>query len=127
MLVLDTNILVEIESGNKKIIEEVLSLRAKYGMLSITSAVYAEFLFGFLSINKEKEAEKYVQNFEMINFDIDSAKVFAHIKKILKDKGKFIPIFDLLTASCVISRCGTLITMDNHFENIPNMNLILLD
>ena len=127
MLVIDTNIIIEIEKRNQKIIEKLVKLKQDHPEnISITSAVYAEFLFGFLKIKKEKEAEKYLENCEMINFDKESAVIFANMKKFLEEKGIPIPIFDLLTASCVISKNATLITLDNHFERIPKLKMIIL-
>ena len=127
MLVIDTNILIEIEKRNEKIVGELMELKKSHPQnISITSAVYAEFLFGFLKIKKEKEAEKYLQNCEIINFDKESAVIFANTKKTLEEKGASIPVLDILTASCVISKGATFVTLDNHFDRIPNLKTIIL-
>ena len=127
MLVLDTSVVIEIEKGNSKLINKLLTLRGSYqGNLAITSAVYAEFLFGFMKIGKTKDAEKYIENFDVLNFDSKSAAIFAFIKKGLEDNGKSIPIFDLITASSVISNGGTLVTLDAHFNSVPQLDCVLL-
>jgi len=128
MIVLDNNVLVEIERGNKELINKILNLgEDNPENPAITSAVYAEFLFGFLVTGKEKEVEKYLKGFEMIDFDKNSARKFAELKMELDNKGTPIPIFDLVTASCVMIRNATLVSFDKHFEKVPGLKVISLN
>ena len=127
MLVLDTNVLIEMERKDSRVIEKLARLWKNFpGNLFITSAVYAEFLFGFLKIGKEQAVEKYLHGLEVLNFDLKSAKIFAIMKKSMEDSGRIIPIFDLVTACIVSSNNATLITFDRHFEGIPNLKTIFL-
>ena len=126
MIVLDNNVLIEIERGNKTVVENILSLKEKYPQnIGITSAVYAEFLIGFLAVGKEKEAEYFIKDFDILDFDKESARIFALLKRELDKKGTPIPLFDLITAGTVIRRNATLASFDRHFEKVPGLRLIL--
>ncbi len=123
MIVLDTDVVIEIERSNKKVIEFIADLRKTHPENpAITSAVYAEILYGFLARNKQPPEE--LENFDIIDFDKESAMILAHKKKILDDKGAPIPIFDLITACCAISRGALLVSMDKHFERVGSLNFL---
>lgn len=48
MILLDTDILIEIERNNEEVIAKLTHVRAQYpGEVGVTSAVYSEFLFGY--------------------------------------------------------------------------------
>ena len=127
MLVLDTNILIEIERGNNKVINTLSEIRKEHKeSVAITSPVYAEFLYGFIRKGKEIIAKQYIENLDVFDFDSKSAEVLAKLKHEIEDKGATIPIFDLLTASIVISKKAILVTMDNHFKSVPKIDIILV-
>lgn len=129
MLALDTGILIEIEKGNKKLISAIISIKEKHPQnLAITSHVYAEFYFGILNYKKEKKDNimKRINAFEIIDFNKESAKIFAELKQYMESKGKPLPIFDLLIASGIIQKKATLLTRDKHFKDIPGLNAVFL-
>ncbi len=127
MIILDTNILIEIERGNNKIKNTLSEIRKEHPeSIAITSPVYAEFLYGFIRKGKEQIAKQYIENLEVFDFDSRSAETLAKLKYEIEQKGSTIPIFDLLTASIVITRRATFLTMDSHFKSVPGIELILI-
>lgn len=126
MIILDTDVLIEIERGNQKVISFLANLRkTRPDNIAITSAVYAELLYGFLMRNKQLPQE--LAAFDVIEFDRESADIFAQKKKMLDVKGKPIPIFDLITACCALSRRALLVSFDKHFEQISELNFLLIE
>lgn len=125
MIVLDTDVLIEVERANPKVISALAELRKKHPEnLAVTSAVHAEFVYGLL-VRKKKVPEE-VEAFDVLDFDKESATIFAEQKQRLERQGTPIPLFDLLTASCVMSRGATLASFDKHFEQIQELKLVRL-
>ncbi len=125
MILLDTDVLIEIEHGNDAIIGKLAELRqTNPGNITITSAVYAEFVFGYVQQNKMPPPQ--LDLFDVVDFDKESALVFARKKRELEQKGKPVPIFDLITASCAITQSSLLVSMDQHYQEISGLKLILL-
>lgn len=130
MLVLDTNILIEIENNNYKIID---LLKQSIGEFSsnpvITAPSYTEFLYGVLDKPelKKQRSEQFLDDFDLLHTSKNSSRLLANIKYKLEKAGKMIPIFDLFVASIVMDNSATLVTMDEHFKNIEGMRLIIID
>ncbi len=125
MILLDTDVLIEIERNNEEVITKLSEVRAKYpGEVGITSAVYSEILFGYLK--KNKQISPGFDSLEIVDFDKDSAKIFAVKKKELEQKGTPIPLFDLLTASCTLAHEATLVTSDSHFKEVKGLKVIFV-
>ena len=126
----DTNILIEIESNNLKIIQEVESLRkTKLENLFISIFTFSEFYYGILRKspkNKEKLIER-LNDFVLINTSKQSGIIFCEITSQLKDAGKMIPQFDAFIAALAIENDLTLVTLDEHFKLVPNLRVIVLE
>jgi len=58
--------------------------------------------------------------------NIEIAKIYGEIKSDLKSKGKPIPENDIWIASIARFYNLTLLTKDNHFNEVTNMSLELL-
>ena len=125
MILLDTDILIEIERKNEEVITKLSQVRTEYpGEIGITSAVYSEFLFGYLKKNKKIPPD--FDLLEVIDFDKESARIFAEEKKELEQKGTPIPLFDLITASCALANGATVVTSDGHFKNVKRLKVIFI-
>ena len=125
VIVIDANIIIELEKGNQKIADRLKYLYDQNKETpTLTSAIYAEVLFGY--VDNIKKPIKELNSFRILDFDKSSAEIFAKTKKELERKGKMIPLFDLITASCAISNNATLVTVDKHFKNVPGLKKIIL-
>lgn len=123
-LVFDTSILIDLERGEKNILEALRELKDRYpSPPKITFISYFEFLHGIRNrknINKEK-CLSFLNMFEVIQ----TTKITAKVLSILKSNYE-LPLADLLIASQVIENDLLLLTKDKDFQNIEELQKILL-
>jgi tRNA(fMet)-specific endonuclease VapC len=110
---LDTNICVFFLRGKlSSLLRRVIA--HKPSDIKIPSIVAAELQYGAkksLRITQNMEqVEKFLSPFEIIPFDMASAQAYGGIRVSLEKAGQIIGPNDLIIASTVISRCGTLVT-----------------
>jgi len=126
---IDTNILIEIENNNLEIIKKIDALKKTSGdNLFISIFTFSEFYYGILRKspkNKEKILER-LDDFGLINTSKQSGITFCEILSQLKETGKIIPQFDIFIAALAIENNLTLITLDEHFREIPNLKVVVL-
>ena len=96
--------------------------------IKISSIVKAELLLGALKSDDPKKVlsivEKFLDPFEIISFDENSAGVYAQIRYDLEKKGQLIGPNDLLIASTVLAHQGTLITHNmDEFKRIGHLKI----
>ena len=130
MLVLDTNILIELVSHNPSIIKELQKVLEKHpSQPYTTSPSYSEFLYGYTKspVHEQEKAKEFLNQFILLHTTKASSQILAELKHNLESKGKPIPVFDMLIASIVMDKKATFITLDEHFKNIPNLSVIILD
>jgi len=121
---LDSNIVIEIFSGNKLIADKINGLSTFY----ISSIVLGELYIG---INRVADKAKHLQKLNsflelciVLNIDKTTAEIFGEITADLYKKGKPIPSNDVWIASTVKQYDLTLISRDKHFAEVNN---ILID
>src|SRR3972149_2221644 len=104
MLILDSDIVIELERRNKDVLTALHKLRQEHPEnLAITSAVYAEVYYGALAVPaKAAKVTELLQAFDILNFDAKSAQKFSETKLFLEKSGNMVPIFDLLTAAIAL-------------------------
>ena len=127
---IDTNILIEIESNNSKIIQKIDDFKKANGEnLFISIFTFSEFYYGILRKspkNKEKLVER-LSDFGLVNTSKQSGIIFCEIMSQLKGAGKIIPQFDAFIAALAIENDLTLITLDEHFKLVPNLKVMVLE
>ncbi len=130
MFVLDTNVIIEIDNRNEKVISFIQGMLSKFpSPPCITAATYSEFLYGALQYSavKQQKSREFLDIYEILHTTKNSSLLFAKIKYNLEKKGKSIPLFDILVASIVIDREATLLTMDAHFKDIEGLHVIVIE
>jgi predicted nucleic acid-binding protein len=63
---------------------------------------------------------------EIIDVNADVARKYALIYRSLEKKGTKIPINDVWIAACCMEVGGTLLTRDQHFEAVDQIEVIVL-
>jgi len=63
---------------------------------------------------------------EIIDVNADVARKYADIYRSLERKGTPIPINDVWIAACCMEVGGTLLTRDQHFEAVDQIEMIVL-
>lgn len=121
--VLDTNVYCLCDIGN----ENALSLLEEASSFFLPSIVYGELYYGFRHGGRfeknMRHLEKFISQFgvEVIDVNTDIAKKFGDIYASLRKKGKPIPTNDIWIAACCMEVGGTLITVDNHFKEVEQI------
>lgn len=124
---LDTNICIYIL---KKKPQNVYNNFIKYdvGEIAISTITFAELQYGVQKSSKIIENQlalnEFIKPFNVIDFDFNSAIVYAEIRAELEKQGKIIGTMDLLISSIAISNNLTLVTNNTkEFERIELLKL----
>lgn len=127
MYYLDTNTCIYFLKGTYKSILTEFKLH-KPEDLKIPSLVKADLLLG-VEKSERKDVNKaaytkFLEPFEVISFDDDSAVVYAKIRAELEKNGKVIGPNDLIIAATVMAHNGILITHNTkEFNKISGLHI----
>ena len=128
-LVLDTNVYCDYAEG----LPETVDIIATHGeFIFLPSIVIGELTYGFIKGSKRQYNEKKLRQFisrlkiGIIHVDDDVARKYATIYLSLVIKGSKIPMNDVWIAACCMEIGGTLLTRDKHFENIEQIESIIM-
>ena len=128
-LVLDTNIYCDYAEG----LPEVVDAIATHGQyLLIPSIVIGELHYGFMKGSRQRFNEKKLRQMisrlkiEIINIDAEVARKYALIYLFLEKKGAKIPINDVWIAASCMEVGGTLLTRDQHFGVVEQIETLIL-
>jgi predicted nucleic acid-binding protein len=128
-LVLDTNIYVDFGQGRQEVVD-LIATRSTEILLPVI--VLGELFYGFQKGSKSKENETRFRHFitglgvSIIDVDEEVARKYSLVYSALSARGTPIPINDVWIAACCMSVGGTLLTRDRHFEQIEQIDKIIL-
>ena len=127
--VLDTNAYVDFALGVPGVVD-LIATRSTEILLPAT--VVGELFYGFMKGARfdynEERFHHFVATLEVriINIDEDVARKYAVIFLDLSRKGSRIPVKAVWIAACTMNTGGTLLTRDRHFEQVDQIDKILL-
>jgi len=127
--VLDTNIYVDFGQGRQEVVD-VIATRSTEILLPVI--VLGELFYGFQRGSKSKENEARFRYFvtslgvSIIDVDEEVARKYSLVYSALSARGTPIPINDVWIAACCMSVGGTLLTRDRHFDQIEQIDKIIL-
>ena len=125
MILIDTDIYIELLKGNKRIVQR----RGEYeGPIGICFMTIAELYYGAeKSMEPAKNIEtidKLLLTLEIVQPDLSILRRFGAIKAQLRKEGTPIADADVFIASATIERAEKLITGNKkHYERIPGLVL----
>lgn len=128
--VLDTNIYVDFAMGRPDVVD-ILAVQSSEILLP--AVVMGELFYGFMKGSRtrynEEKFHRFVTELEVsiIRVDEEVARKYAVIYSTLTDSGTRIPINDVWIAACCMSVGGTLLTRDRHFQQVGQIDKIMLD
>ena len=129
-LVLDTNVYCDYAEG----IPNVVDYMAVHGEdIFLPSIVIGELTYGFMKGSRQKFNEKKLQEVikklqvKIINVNQNVSRKYALIYLSLVKKDNKIPINDVWIAACCMEVGGTLLTRDRHFQNVEQIETVILD
>jgi tRNA(fMet)-specific endonuclease VapC len=110
---LDTNICIYFLKGQFAPLIEAFH-RKQPDSIKIPAIVKAELLYGIEKSTRKTEnrslCNRFLDPFEIVDFDDESATHYATIRYSLEKRGKIIGPNDLIIASTVIAHNGVLVT-----------------
>lgn len=128
-MVLDTNAYVDFAEGR----EDVVTLLAtRSSEILIPAVAVGELFYGFMKGNRpdynEEKFRRFVTSLDVsiIPVDQEAARKYAVIFLALISKGTPIPINDVWIAACCMAVGGTLLTRDHHFNQVDQIDKIIL-
>ena len=125
MILLDTDICIELLKGNKRILQR----RDQYdGPVGVCFMTIAELYYGAEKSRDPSKnidtIEKLLITLEIVHTDIAILKRFGIIKALLQKQGESIADADILIASATLEKAERLITGNTkHFERIAGLAL----
>ncbi len=125
MILLDTDICIELLRGNQTVIEK----RQNYeDRVAISFMTVGELFYGAeRSTNRVKNmnvVEEFILSIDIISTDIEILKKFGELKASLYKNKILRPDADILIASVALTKCSKLITGNiKHFTRFDNLSL----
>lgn len=123
MILMDTDICVEILRGNQSVIEA----RAKREeSVAISFMTVGELYYGAeRSKNRIKNigiVDEFILSLSVINTDLEILKKFGELKSKLSRKNTLLPDADILIAATAYTKCSKLATGNTrHFNRFENL------
>ena len=128
MPVLDTSFLVDLMRGQEEALDALARIEEEYHDLSTTVVNLLELFRGaYLSERREENIAKVieiVENLDTVGIVWDTYPIYGALSATLKDKGIPVNEFDVVIAALVLGTDGILVTRDQHFRNIPGLEVI---
>ena len=128
-LVLDTNIYCDYAEG----LPHAVDFLATHGEdIFLPSIVLGELAYGFMKGSRQQFNERKLQeiikklNIEVIDVNQNVSRKYAIIYLSLVKKGTKIPINDVWIAASCMEVGGTLLTRDQHFQYVEQIESVLL-
>ncbi len=121
---LDSNIVIEIFDGNKIFADRI----SKEEILYLPCIVLGELYTGVNRVLDKSKHLKMLTDFlklcTVVNIDSLTAKYYGETIAALYKKGKPIPTNDVWIAAIAFQHDFTLITIDKHFKEVPDLHMI---
>ncbi len=128
-LVLDTNIYCDYAEGTPEVVDIMVESGEE---LFLPAPVVGELNYGFMKGSRQKYNEQKFREItekleiSIVDINKDVARKYAIIYLSLVKQGRKIPINDVWIAACCMEVGGTLLTRDNHFRNVTQIDNIII-
>jgi predicted nucleic acid-binding protein len=128
-VVLDTNIYVDFAQGKPDIVDLLATQSTE---ILLPAIVLGELYYGFMKGSRSRYNEEKLHHFvstlevSIIHVNEQVARKYAIIFSALTNKGVRIPINDVWIGACCMSVGGILLTRDHHFEQVNQIDKIIL-
>lgn len=120
---LDTNIVIALFAEDSMVQEKL----KKATQVFIPIVVLGELYFGARKSTRVddnlKRIEEFAANNAVLSCDLSIAREYGRIKNMLKDKGRPIPDNDIWVAAIAFQNKLTLVSKDEHFSEIDDINI----
>ena len=123
MILLDTDVCIEILRGNELVIEKRFECDERIAICFMT---IGELFYGAkkskYKLKNLNLVEEFILSIDVINTDFEILREFGELKASLFDKKILLPDADILIASTALTKCSKLVTGKNkHFNRFDNL------
>jgi tRNA(fMet)-specific endonuclease VapC len=122
-IILDSNIVIEVLTGNKEIADKINKLPGFY----ITSVVLGELYVGVNRVSNKVKHLKMLNTFlklcTVLDTDSITARYYGELMAVLYKKGNPVPTNDVWIAAIAKQYGYTIVTMDKHFREMEDVNV----
>lgn len=129
-LIIDTNIYCDFAEG----VSQTVDILATHGeTLYIPAVVVGELSYGFLKGDRRFENERKLNevirllDIRIVDVTRSVASKYGLIYLSLVRRGREIPLNDVWIAACCMEIGGTLLTRDNHFRYVEQIDTMILE
>jgi predicted nucleic acid-binding protein len=125
VILLDTDICIELLRGNSKVIEKRKDYDERVAVSFMTAA---ELFYGAEKSGNKKDNSNLIEGFlltvEIIHSELDILRKFGELKASLGKAGKILADADIFIGATAIVRCSRLITGNvHHFRRIEELRI----
>ncbi|MGD0406245.1 MAG: type II toxin-antitoxin system VapC family toxin [Candidatus Bathyarchaeia archaeon] len=121
MTLLDTSVIIDFLAGDQKIVALIQEIIRREDVKTTTITEY-ELLRHKTKIRKQA-AERFLSGVTVYSFDRAAAQRAALLFEELRDSGRMINENDLLIAGISLANDELLLTRDQKFGNLDNVNI----
>lgn len=123
MILLDTDICIELLRGNNVVIERRAACDER---VAISFMTVGELFYGAersqYKLKNINLVEEFILSIDIINTDFEILRKFAELKARLYEKNLLLPDADILIASTALTKCTKLVTGNiKHFNRFENL------
>lgn len=122
---IDTDWMISFFNGRASTVQLMGTLADEGVALSIIT--YAEIYDGLLSrpgsAARLRQLDEFIETMPMILLDTQIARQYARIRSNLRSRGALIPDNDVWIAATARAHGLTLVTRDEHFARVPDLQL----
>ncbi len=120
---LDTNVVIAFLTDDKSVHRPNPT-----DQLYVSSTVIGEMFYGVFNSNQVEENTnrlvEFVRDTVSVPCDNGTARVYGEVKSALRKRGRPIPDNDIWIAAVAIQHSLSLVSRDEHFTNIDQLNLV---
>lgn len=120
---LDTNIVIPLFAGESAVLEKIEMAQEIYIPIIVMGELYYGAYKSVKVQNNLLKIEELGVEANLLDCNRATAKLYGQIKSQLKSKGTPIPENDIWIAAIAQQYDLTLVSRDNHFQNIENLTL----
>jgi len=121
---LDTNVVIAFLIKD----ESVIDRPAPQDQLYVSSTIIGELFYGAFNSGMVEEncnrVENFIRDTSTVTCDTDTARIYGQVKTLLRKQGRPIPDNDIWIATVARQYGLTLVTRDEHFNHVDDLNLV---
>jgi len=122
-VIIDTSVWVDYLRGTQNARTDALDRLLETGEAAICGVIEAELVAGLRNRTEREELVSLLDGCDYLEVSRADWRRAGELAGQLKDRGRTLPLSDLIIAALAIDRGCALLTSDSHFTHIPGARL----